>query len=104
MKYQVTLTNTAKADLRVAARWLSEQASPSMADKWLVGLYKAMNTLEKPPRRCPVAAESHKFPVEIRELLYGRKKTGKHRILFQIDADTVSILYVRHSSQDELEP
>ena len=60
-----------------------------------------MKTLLKQPERCPVAAESNAFPVEIRELLYGRRKSGKHRIIFQIEADTVYILYVRHTARDD---
>ena len=104
MKYWVELAETAKADIREAACWLSEQASHAVADKWLAGLYKAMATLEKQPLRCSVAAESDIFPVEIRELLYGRRKGGKHRITFQVEGDTVFVLYVRHTARDELEP
>jgi plasmid stabilization system protein ParE len=104
MRYRVEIAASAKADIHQAARWLSEQASPAAATHWLAGLDKAISTLERQPRRCPVAAESHKFPVEIRELLYGRSKTSKHRILFMMETDVVRILYVRHSARDELEP
>lgn len=104
MRYRVEIAASAKADIREAARWLTEQASPAVATRWLAGLYKAMSTLERQPGRCPVAAESHKFPVELRELLYGRSKTGKHRIIFTIGTDVVHILYVRHTARDELEP
>jgi plasmid stabilization system protein ParE len=103
MKYRVELAASAKADIREAARWLTEQASPAVATRWLAGLDKAMSTLETQPERCPVAAESHSFPVEIRELLYGRSKKGKHRIVFTIANDVVHILYVRHTARDELE-
>jgi len=92
MKYRVALAATAKADIRESARWMIDQASQAVADKWLAGLDKAMATLETRPRRCPVAAEGDKFPEEIRQLLYGRRKSGKHRILFKIDGDTVFIL------------
>ncbi len=104
MKYRIEIASSAKADIREAARWLSEQASPAEANKWLAGLHRAMGTLEKQPLRCPVAAESHNFPVEIRELLHGRRKSGKHRIIFTIEAETVHILYVRHAARDELKP
>lgn len=104
MKYRVELAATAKADIRESARWLIDQASQAVAARWLAGLYKAMATLEKQPRRCPIAAESDKFPEEIRELLYGRRRSGKHRILFKIEGNTVYVLYVRHTARDELEP
>ena len=57
-----------------------------------------------PPHRCPRAAESENFAKEIRELLHGRAKLGKYRILFEIRNDTVYVLYVRHSARDELQP
>jgi plasmid stabilization system protein ParE len=69
MKYRINLTANAKADLREAAAWMSERISPAVAAKWLAGLHKAIRSLEKLPRRCPVASESPKFPTEIRELL-----------------------------------
>jgi len=72
MKYRLDLTATARTDIREAARYLSEKASPAAAEKWLAGLYKAMSTLQTRPARCPVAAASHKFSVEIRESIYGR--------------------------------
>jgi plasmid stabilization system protein ParE len=104
MNYSVIVTTSAKSDIRETARWLSEQASPAVAERWLAGLRKSINTLARQPRRCPLAAESGKFPVEVRELLHGRIKTGKYRILFRIDGDTISILYVRHTARNELEP
>jgi hypothetical protein len=46
------------------------------------------------PFRCPVAAENHNFPDEIRELFYGNagKRKHKHRISFTIRDDTVHVL------------
>jgi plasmid stabilization system protein ParE len=104
MKYRVEIAASAKADIRETARWLSEQASPAAATRWLPGLHDAMNSLEKQPGRCPLAAESHKFPAEVRELLYGRSKRSKHRILFTIADKVVHVLYVRHTARDEVEP
>jgi plasmid stabilization system protein ParE len=106
MKYRIELAATAKADIRDQARWLRENASPAVAEKWLTGLYKTIATLQSRPLRWPVAAESDKFAEEIHELLYGRRgqRKHKHRILFTVREDTVSVLYVRHTARDELEP
>lgn len=104
MRYRVEIAASARADIRDAARWLTDQASPAVAARWLAGLYRTMSTLEKNPKRCPVAAESHKFPIELRELLHGRSRPGKHRIIFTIEADVVQVLYVRHTARDELGP
>jgi hypothetical protein len=51
MRYRVEIAASAKADIREAARWLTEQASPAVATRWLAGIYKAMSTLEKQPGR-----------------------------------------------------
>lgn len=104
MKYRVESAATAKADIRAQAEWLREQASPAAADRWLAGLYKAIDTLQTRPSRCPTASESHKFPEEIRELLHGGRNRHKYRIIFTIREHVVFVLYVRHTARDELEP
>jgi plasmid stabilization system protein ParE len=103
MIYRVEIAETAKADLREATRWIRDEVSPAAADRWLAGLLKAANTLQNQPSRCPLAAESEKFPEDIRLLLHGKRHT-KYRIIFTIRDDTVVILYVRHTSRDELHP
>jgi plasmid stabilization system protein ParE len=60
---------------------------------------KAFRSLEKRPRRCPLAPENAFFEEEIRQLIY-----GKHRILFTVEGETVFVLRVRHSAQDYLKP
>jgi plasmid stabilization system protein ParE len=104
LKYRVELAASAKADIREAARWVRDRASPATADKWLAGLLKTINSLETHPVRCPVAAESHKFPTEIRELLHSKRKQDRYRIIFQVIEHTVYVLYVRHTARDEIEP
>lgn len=103
MTYRVELAETAKADIRDATRWLRNRTSDAAVNKWLNGLYKALNALGNSPTRCPIAAEDDKFPEEIREHLYGQRRR-KYRIIFTIRGDTVFILYVRHGARDELEP
>jgi plasmid stabilization system protein ParE len=106
MKYRIELAATAKADIREQPRWLRENISPAAATNWLDGLYKAIDTLQIRPMRCPFAAESGKFPQEIHELLYGRrgKRRHKQRINFTVREDSVFVLYVRHTARGELEP
>jgi ParE toxin of type II toxin-antitoxin system, parDE len=62
-----------------------------------------METLTRQPTRCPRAAESEKFPEELRELLYGKGKS-KYRIIFAIRDEDVVVLYVHHAARKELEP
>src|SRR5262249_62384085 len=103
MKYRIELAATARADIHAQARWLRENISPAAATKWLDGLYKAIDTLQTRPLRCPVAAESDKFPEELHELLYGRrgKRVHKHRVLFPPPQEAVSFLYVPTTAPDE---
>jgi plasmid stabilization system protein ParE len=105
MKYRIELAATAKADIRGQAQWLGGEVSPAAAEKWLSGLYKAIDSLQSRPLRCPFAAENDRFPAAIRELLYGRsgRRRHKHRIIFTVRDDTVYVLYVRHTARDELD-
>jgi plasmid stabilization system protein ParE len=104
--YRIIIEPTAEREIRSAVRWKTENASPTVAARWYNGLIQKIDTLQRRPTRCPLAAEDDKFDEEIRELLYGRggKRVHRHRILFTFREDTVHILYVRHTARDELEP
>ncbi len=62
-----------------------------------------MATLEQSPDRCPVADEAADLGIDLRELLYGRRR-GVYRILFTIEGSVVHVLRVRHAAQDRLPP
>ena len=103
MNYRLRVTARAVADADQAHAWIAEHLSPAKAERWYQGLFKHMETLTRQPARCPRAAESDKFPEELRELLYGKRK-NKYRIIFTIrDADVV-VLYVQHAARKEIEP
>lgn len=53
MSYRLELAATAKADIRETTRWLQNQKSRAVADRWLAGLQRTMNSLTTHPRRCP---------------------------------------------------
>ena len=103
MTYRVIVEPTAEREIRAAVRWKTENASPTLAAKWFHGLLKKIDTLRTHPTRCPLAAENDEFPVEIRDLLYGRRG-NMFRIIFTIKDNYVLVLYVRHGAQQELEP
>jgi plasmid stabilization system protein ParE len=105
MTFRIIIEPTAEREIRSAVRWKTENASPTVAARWYNGLIQKIDTLRRHPSRCPLAAENHKFPEDIRELLYGGgKRAHKHRIIFTIREDAVHVLYLRHSARDELEP
>jgi plasmid stabilization system protein ParE len=103
MTYRVIIEPSAEWGIRDVVRWIREHQSPAAAAKWYNALEKKVETLKTHPRRCPLAAESDKFPEEIRELLHGRRRQ-KYRVLFAIREDAVHVIYVRHGAQDEIEP
>jgi plasmid stabilization system protein ParE len=96
--YHLETSLQAKADFKSAFRWI-EQRAPQQAHKWATGLNKAIESLEQQPARCQLAPENNSFPVEIRQLLYGRR-SHRYRILFTIEDDCVNILFIRHYAQD----
>jgi mRNA-degrading endonuclease RelE of RelBE toxin-antitoxin system len=57
-----------------------------------------------PPGVAPWRPKATKFPAEIRELLHGKRKQDRYRIIFQVIEHTVYVLYVRHTARDEIEP
>jgi prevent-host-death family protein len=66
------------------------------------GLEEAIYTLERFPRRCPVAPEARKAKRPMRHLLYGAKPHA-YRVLYEIDEPNkaVHVLTIRHGAMDE---
>jgi plasmid stabilization system protein ParE len=62
-----------------------------------------IDTLERRPDRCSLAAESEDLAVEIREILFGKRR-GVYRILFRIDNRIVQILRVWHGARSRISP
>jgi plasmid stabilization system protein ParE len=56
---------------------------------------EAVASLSEYPYRCPLAPETQEFSVQVRQLLYGRKRHA-YRILFTVEGDSVIVLHVRH--------
>jgi plasmid stabilization system protein ParE len=103
MNYGIIIEPTARQGIREAVRWKTENTSRTLAGRWYNGLLKKVDTLKTHPGRCPLAAETAKFPEDIRELIYGKRRNA-YRIVFAIRADTVHILFVHHCAKDELKP
>jgi plasmid stabilization system protein ParE len=99
MGFSVLRTEQADRDLEQITDWYLAHEVGEAGRKWLDGLEKSIASLASLPFRCPLARESKDFPVEIRQLLYGRTP-HIYRILFTVpDSETVVILRVRHGRQ-----
>lgn len=102
-RYQVLIQPGAEAEALAAFDWIAER-SPDAADRWLSGLRKAVAKLADHPALHPLAVEaSERFGIPIRQALYGKRR-GVYRILYTVEGDVISVLAIRHSAQDELQP
>ena len=99
MPYQIEWSTKAELDVDRTLLWFDEQRASAAAAHWLKGLREKVRSLQNNPERCPMAAEAEDVGLPIRELLFG-KRSGRYRILFQIEGDIVRISHVRHSARD----
>ena len=82
---------------------MGQRILPGHSDAWMNGLFRAIQSLDTMPLRCPLAFENEFFDEELRQLLYG-KRGRVYRILFTISDNEVYVLFVRHSAQKPLSP
>ena len=75
------------------------ERSPAAADRWLLGIHEAIQSLRTLPQRRPLAPERALAEEEIRQLVF-----GTYRILFSIEGTTVGVLHVRHVARGALRP
>jgi len=94
-RYRVEFSTKVEAEILASAAYIAGD-SPENAAAWLDGIYEAIASLSRLPKRCGLIREHEEFSVELRELIY-----KSHRIIFTVDADKVRILHVRHSARRE---
>ena len=101
MTYNVILTDRAQRDLDQAYQWFAEHA-PQAAIGWYNGFIRALNSLAHDPTHCPVASESRRLSIEVRQLVYGRQ--GSYRAIFRLRHQEVIVLHIRHTARQEAAP
>ena len=101
MAFRVELSDRAQSDIAAIYDWLRSQQAGSAGERWFVALREAIGSLSDLPLRCGVAPEGRDSPIEVRQLLYGRKP-HVYRILFAVDGDLVQVLHVRHARRRPL--
>jgi len=70
---------------------------------WLIGIRARIYTLRTMPERCGRAAEADVTGLDVRELLYGRRRQT-FRILFTIGATAVLIRHVVRANRRPIPP
>lgn len=101
MSFEVEYTANARRELEDTYLWIKARA-PISAIRWREDLISKMESLSKDPHRHRLAPENKKFPCDIRQLLF-RKRRSQFRILFTITEERVVILSIRHHSRRPLE-
>lgn len=102
MSFEVRISARAFADADEALTRIAQHA-PMTGARWYAALFDKVQTLEDSPQRCPLAAEAENLGIELRELLFGKRR-GVYRILFTIHGNVVIVHHIRSASRDWLKP
>ena len=95
MDFSVELSHQAQADVAGIYDWLRSHEAGDAGERWFVALRTAIDSLTSLPTRCPLAPENRDSPIEVSQLLYGRRP-HVYRILFATEGDVVQVLHIRH--------
>lgn len=97
MKHLVILMPVAEQAIVDHARWILDQShSNRVAERWLSGVFRAVDSLETEPRSHPLAEEHGRRGVELRKTVI-----GGFTLLFTIDdaSQKVSVVAAYGSGQ-----
>lgn len=102
MAYRVVLADSARADADIIYQRVVGEA-PLRGSQWFDELLDSLYTLDRLPRRCPLAREAEKAKREIRCLLFGKRR-DVYRVLYEVDEarKTVHILHLRHGAMSDM--
>jgi plasmid stabilization system protein ParE len=101
MKYEVIILPTAERDLNHIITWLFER-SPDGAKTWLDRWDELIGSLEQDPLVFPVAPESERHPIPIRQVVFRTRKGNPYRLLFAVEENRVFLIHVRGAGQQPL--
>lgn len=99
MAYRVELARNAEVELEELYLWVVARA-PHQGAKWFNGLERAVLSLDRLPKRCPVAPECINPDQPVRVLSYGRKP-HVYRVFFTVNdtAEAVRVVHIRHRAR-----
>lgn len=101
MTYTLFVKRRAYVDIDGMFESVRRRVGRARASRWRDGLLARLTTLEQHPEMWPLADEAADLGLDLRELLYGRRR-NVYRILFTVDGQTVNVHRVRHAAQDRL--
>ena len=89
-RYRIKFTEEAMRNIHASFEWGSKYWGHNEAVKWYGSLKRQIkNTLTSIPHGLPLAPDSEELGMEIRQLV-----SGRYRILFRVEKQTVWILHV----------
>lgn len=90
--HKVIIHRHAMADLEQYYRFVWKNGG-DQASAWYERFVEQLKSIDRTPERCPIARESKRVFLEVRELHFGRRP-NVFRVLFTIDGNTVRILRI----------
>jgi plasmid stabilization system protein ParE len=93
IRYEVTFMPSAEVDASDLHAHIAKD-SVGNADRFIMELRARAASLERWPRRCPVAPETKTAGFEVRHALF-----GSYRILFTIIGRHVAVLKITHAAR-----
>lgn len=106
MSYRVIVSSRARTELDQAVDWWEENRSRDQACRWYLGISDKIHQLGDFPHSHSLAEENNRFPLEIRQMMYGLSSHPTHRALFTVDENrkVVLVVSIRHVAQNLLTP
>ena len=74
MSYQIIIQPSAFEDIETSYRWMCNNFSPEIANKWYYEIQDAIASLQEFPNRCSIAPEAATIGHEIRQLWVGKRR------------------------------
>ncbi len=102
MDYRVVITGPADRDFREHFDWIKERSIQG-AENWRARMIADIRSLKSNPEGNALAKESSTFPVPIRCLLVGKRRSA-FRVLYHVADDEVRVLAIRRPAQDLMGP
>lgn len=102
MTFHVVFTRRANNDVAEKETWLSRLGNQTVS-RWRARLFGAVERLEFDPLCYPKADEADELGLDLREILFGRRR-HVYRMVFLVDeaAQVVKVYRIRHAAQDRL--
>jgi plasmid stabilization system protein ParE len=104
MEHTIRFTSRANLDIRDHLNWQTANISAQSAEVWIQALFRQADVIVENPLAWPLARESQRLDVELREAHVAIRRQKTHRILFTVIANAVEIVAVRHVARADLTP